>query len=161
MDTRIYRYNFSDTFANQLYKFSKIHQYDDRKSFKDAWNLWTDENSRYIEDETCRLKRLGYKSDITDKMFKSARYYFRKKDTTKKEPVERKTYVSIDKTLLEIMDKHILENITMKPSVAYEDFVEKNAEILQEKMNAMQNINDPSQKVKKTYKNRYFVAINK
>jgi len=33
---KIYRYKFSDEFIEELYKFSKIHQYDHRKDFKEA-----------------------------------------------------------------------------------------------------------------------------
>ena len=33
----IFRYKFNDMFAEQLYEFSKIHQYDDRATFKEAW----------------------------------------------------------------------------------------------------------------------------
>ena len=35
--TVIYRFKFTEQFMEELYKFSKIHQYDDRKDFKEAW----------------------------------------------------------------------------------------------------------------------------
>lgn len=75
----IYRFKFTENFMTELYKFSKIHQYDDRKDFKEAWKIWTEENDDIIELEMCRMLRLGYNGDVLDKMFKSARYYFRKK----------------------------------------------------------------------------------
>jgi len=80
----IFRFKFSDCFVNELYKFSKIHQYDHRKDFKSAWDTWLEENEELVNEETQRLSRLGYDGDAEDKMFKSARYYFRKKSTEKK-----------------------------------------------------------------------------
>jgi len=42
-DVNIFRYKFSDDFIQPLYQFSKIHQYDHRKDFKEAWNIWIEE----------------------------------------------------------------------------------------------------------------------
>ena len=85
----IYRYKFEEQFMIELYNFSKIHQYDDRKEFKSAWNVWTEENTELIEHETRRLTNLNYDGDVKDKMFRSARYYFRKKSPEKN--LENKT----------------------------------------------------------------------
>jgi hypothetical protein len=93
----IYRYKFTDDFTKELYKFSKIHQYDHRKDFKDAWQIWTEENENLVDSEVRRLANLGYDGDILDKMFKSARYYFRKKDTSRKEPQKRRVYIGVQK----------------------------------------------------------------
>ena len=81
----IYRYKFSNDFTEGLFTFAKIHQYDDRKTFKEAWTKWTEENDIIITNEIRRLKDNGYEGNILDKMFKSARYYFRKKPNQKKE----------------------------------------------------------------------------
>jgi hypothetical protein len=72
----IFRYKFTQEFMDQLYQFSKIHQYDDRKSFKEAWLQWVIDNEELVGSEVTRLADLGYKGDIIDKMFKSGRYYF-------------------------------------------------------------------------------------
>jgi hypothetical protein len=73
-DVNIFRYKFTDDFTSEMFKFSKIHQYDHRKDFKEAWNIWVEENENIIADEVRRLENLGYEGDILDKMFKSARY---------------------------------------------------------------------------------------
>ena len=83
-DVNIFRYKFCEDFTKPLYQFSKIHQYDHRKDFKEAWNIWIEENEDLVNKEVRRLTELDYKGDILDKMFKSARYYFRKKSTEKK-----------------------------------------------------------------------------
>jgi len=161
----IYRFKFTDYFMEELYKFSKIHQYDDRKDFKEAWTLWTEENNELINQEMERLNNLGYEGDILDKMFKSARYYFRKKSTEKIEPKKRRQYISVSRELLNAMDHHIEENISIKdyqPKTGYLSFCKDNEEILRESISKMfeQGINSNEliqDKIKKTYKNRYFM----
>ena len=114
----IYRYKFTDDFTNELYKFSKVHQYDHRNDFKEAWVKWSEDNSDIIINETERLLVLGYQNEdnIDDKMFKSARYYFRKKSPIKPEPKQRRQYISVDHDLLAAMDRHIANNIYNKPT---------------------------------------------
>jgi hypothetical protein len=169
LNINIYRYKFTDEFTNELFKFSKIHQYDDRKVFKDAWEIWLEENDDLVNSEYRRLKELGYDGDIFDKMFKSARYYFRKKSTEKKEPVKRRIYVGTQKDLLEAMDEHIKSNIssgTFKPSDGFDEFCKQNVSLLKEEVGilcraGMTDSDEIKSKIKKTYKNRYFLAISK
>jgi hypothetical protein len=169
MSVGIYRYKFTNHFTDELYKFSKIHQYDHRKDFKEAWETWIDENSELIDSEIRRLVELGYDGDILDKMFKSARYYFRKKSTEKKAPVKRRIYVGSQKELLEAMDQHIKSSILsgeFKPSDGFDEFCQKNVEILKEQVNQFirAGISDSIEiktKIKKTYKNRCFLIISK
>lgn len=161
----IYRFKFTEDFMTELYKFSKIHQYDDRKDFKEAWKIWTEENDDIIELEMCRMLRLGYNGDVLDKMFKSARYYFRKKGTEKKEPKQRRQYISVSKELLEAMDNHIETN-SFQPKDGFIDFCKNNEFILKESISLIfeQGSKDKDlieDKIKKTYKNRYFMITNK
>ena len=166
---KIYRYNFSDEFMDELYKFSKIHQYDHRKDFKDAWEIWLSENSHIILKETTRLTDLRYDGDIIKKMFTSARYYFRKKGTQKKAPHTRCTYIGIQKELLDAMDNHIKANIHQdwyKPSDAFTKFCKDNIDLLQKEIeilikHSIVESDDIRKKIKKTYKNRYFMIISK
>ena len=168
MEISIYRYKFTDVFIEELYKFSKIHQYDHRKDFKEAWEKWVDESAETISQEVNRLTELGYDGDVVDKMFKSARYYFRKKGTEKKEPKKRCSYVGTAKELLDAMDNHLNSNINkeFKPSNGFEDFCKENIDLLKEEVNRLiccniKDSNEIKKKIKKTYKNRYFVIINK
>ena len=151
----IYRYKFTDEFVGELYKFSKIHQYDHRKDFKEAWQLWIEENDDIVADEVRILSSSGYDGDILDKMFKSARYYFRKKSTEQKEPAKRRKYCRLAKDVLDAMDKHIASNITnddYKPSSGFESFY---SELIKDESIGLH------EKLKKTYKNRYFIFISK
>ena len=160
----IYRFKFTEDFMSELYKFSKIHQYDDRKGFKEAWQIWTLENDDIIESEMRRLLRLGYNGDVLDKMFKSARYYFRKKGTEKKEPKQRRQYISVSKELLESMDLHIHNN-SFQPKDGFCDFCKNNETLLKDAISKIfeQGTKDKDlieDKIKKTYKNRYFMIAN-
>jgi len=166
-DIAIFRYKFTQEFMDELYKFSKIHQYDERKDFKDAWEVWLEENKDMVNIETRRMYNLGYDGDIFDKMFKSARYYFRKKTEENKEPKERRKYVSVNHDLLDAMDKHIESNKSNKdyqPKNGFITFCHENEELLKSSINIMleKGMNDSNliqEKIKKTYKNRYFMMI--
>jgi hypothetical protein len=169
VNVNIFRYKFTDDFTSELFKFSKIHQYDHRKDFKEAWKTWLEENVEIVEEETRKLKKLGYQGNVEDKMFKSARYYFRKKSTEKKAPAKRRDYVSVGKLLLEAMDTHIrmlINTEDYKPSDGFDSFCNKNKDLLKEEVNTLcknglTDSNEIKNKIKKTYKNRYFLFITK
>jgi len=169
MSINIYRFKFTIDFINELFKFSKIHQYDHRKDFKEAWEVWTEENKILMDEEQRRLIELGYEGNIKDKMYKSARYYFRKKSIEKKEPIKRRNYISINKELLDSMDEFIEINIRKfnsdKPSDIFEDFCKINVDLLKESVNnlvknGLIDVNEIKNKIKKTFKNRYFLKIS-
>jgi hypothetical protein len=170
LDVSIFRFKFTDGVMEHLNQFAKIHQYDDRHAFKEAWTTWLDENDEAVADEVNRLENLGYEGDILDKMFKSARYYYRKKSTEKKAPKERRQYVSVTRELLDAMDSQIKKAIvgdsSFKPQNGFIDFCTSNREVLQEAVaklceSGITSSQDIQTKVKKTYKNRYFMIVRK
>ena len=161
---KVYRYEFSSEITNELSIFSKMHQYDDRKTFKEAWEKWYEINDQFLTNEETRMVTLGYTGDVKDKMFKSARYYFRKKSTEKKEPKQRREYISLSKELLDLMDTHIEMMImarNSKPSDGFCDFIETNHKIIEDEITILKEnlreIEKINHKIKKTYKNRYFI----
>jgi hypothetical protein len=165
----IFRFKFTEEFMEELYKFAKIHQYDHRKDFKEAWTVWLEENEDIVQEEEARLHYLRYDGDVLDKMFKSARYYFRKKSPIKVEPKQRRQYISVSHELLEAMDAHIRTNIGLadyQPKTGFVNFYEANNTLILQTFRSFcqQNIKDVEfiqTKLKKTYKNRYFMFINK
>lgn len=169
-NVNIYRYKFTNDFMEELYKFAKIHQYDHRKDFKEAWEQWVDDNQELVDNESDRLTELGYHGDVVDKMFKSARYYFRKKSTDKKEPTKRRVYIGSQKELLDAMDQHITSNVicssAFKPSDGFDEFCRTHGELVKDQIAQLirAGITETSEikdKIKKTYKNRYFLMIRK
>lgn len=164
-EQHIYRYEFNKEFMIELYNFSKIHQYDDRKEFKSAWDVWAEEHLELIEEETRRLVNLNYEGDVKDKMFRSARYYFRKKTPEKKEEAQRRKYTCVDRDIINAMDQHIDKNLSsVKPSTAFLDFCKENLDLLSEEIARLYSesitADDIKKKIKKTYKNRYFLKVN-
>ena len=165
----IFRFKFTNEFLNILYSFSKIHEYDNRNDFKNAWNSWKEDNSIIIDNEIRRLENLGYSKNIIEKMYKSARYYLRKKSTEKKEPKERKAYVGVQKELLDAMDQHILKNFDnndFSPALGFLYFCKEYIDLLKTEINILlqygiNNHNDIKEKFKKTYKNRYTLFTKK
>ena len=163
ISSQIYRFKFSKEFMEELHNFSKIHQYDERKDFKEAWKIWVEDNSEIIDEETRHLNNLNYDGDIIDKMFKSARYYFRKKGTSVVEAKKRRPYVSLQKEFLVLMDAHIAK-YNLKPSEGFDDFCNSHVDNLKEEITYLfgHDITDTKtikDKFKKTYKNRYFSKI--
>jgi len=174
----IYRFKFTQDFMEELHQFSKIHYLDNRKDFKEAWVKWSEEEEKkdLIEKEIKRLNDLGFHGDILDKMFKSARYYFRKREdnNSKKTGVvenSQRNYHCCSKYLLEIMDKQI-KNLILekdkeaKPSIAFLHFCKENKELLKEEIESLfksgfTDVKEIQNKIKKTYKNKYFSIIHK
>ena len=170
ININIYRYKFTEVFMQELYKFSKIHEYDNRKDFKEAWQIWVEEQEDIVDGEVRRLINLGYEGNVIDKMFKSARYYFRKKKIeNNKEPQKRRVYQNVQKELLEQMDEHIKININnkdYKPSEGFDRFCQENMDILKEEINNLlkngfTDSDEIKKKIKKTYKNRYFLLTSR
>ena len=177
--TTTFRHNFSDSIMKSLYGFAKMHQYDARNDYKDAWKDWTESNEVAIQEEKARLKGNGFTGDFQDKMYKSGRYYFRnKKDfgERKKESIGRKQYIALDNDLIEIMDNHIMRygygqgqgqgqgqghGQELKPAICFEEFCSRHEEVINDEEKRLFEEygvaqDDCAKKIKKTYKNRYF-----
>jgi Fe-S cluster biosynthesis and repair protein YggX len=159
----IFRFNFSEEINKELGYFAKLHKHEDRTDFKENWQKWIEENEELINEERKRLKNLGYDGDIKDKMYKSTRYYFRKKPL-RNEPIERGTRIVVSKELLEQMDEHIKNNHfnqNYTPQIAYEEFYKEHTELIDNEIHEL-NIDDnetSQNKIKKTYKNRFYVIV--
>ena len=85
---KTFRFEFSKPFIQELSRFSKVHQYDERHTYKKEWTAWKSDQAiaEIMEMERRRLEENGYAGNIEDKMFKSGRYYFRKKSATAATP---------------------------------------------------------------------------
>tara|TARA_B110000438_G_scaffold255780_1_gene262825 strand:+ start:135 stop:641 length:507 start_codon:yes stop_codon:yes gene_type:complete len=163
-----YRFKYSQQFVNEIADFARVHQYDDRHIFKEAWERWLYTNETSITNEINLLQDAGYEGDVYERMYFSARYYFRKKNVTVVAPKKRRDYISIDHDLIIIMDTHIRRVITTsnKPSIAYEQFcIEYENDINEESTRLLDlnvlNIHDINKKLKKTYKNRFYIINNR
>lgn len=156
-----YRYKFDPTFLKHLETFSTINKWCKPKDFKENFEKWTTDNQCIIREEVKRLQQLGYDGDVIKKMYTSARYYFKNKSGEKKDPKKRKKYIRLDKSILNTMDIQI-KRFDGKPSDGFTNFIENIDSYFQkvekEKINAMLKDEANLKKIKKTYKNRYFLC---
>ena len=141
---KTYRHEFSKEFMAELSRFSKVHQYDERRTYKSEWQKWTnqDDISHAMDIEKRRLQENGYIGDIDDKMFKAGRYYFRKKTSTvvaaqtittltttinnniatdppspaAPAPAQRRAYITMSKQCIQLMDQHIQRAAATAPT---------------------------------------------
>jgi len=164
----IYRFKMTPVIINDISTFSKRYQYVSQKEFKTAWDEWMKINKENIATEHMRLTQLGYIGDMEEKLYNSARYYYRNKGTTKKEPDTRRKYCSSDKELLKAMDTHIISTRLKpeySPASGFDNFVRENNLLLKNSLSQLLEKQLTSKdiylKIKKTYKNRYFRIISK
>ena len=134
----IFRFKFSSDFTDRLTPFAKLHQYDDRHTYKEAWTQWLVINDELVDMEVRRLKGLGYDGNIVDKMYKSGRYYFRNKSTNANtEAKPRRVYVSLEHDVIDAMDIHISVNYYLpcfKPSIAYDQFCMEHTKLINDEI---------------------------
>jgi hypothetical protein len=170
MSKQVFRHNFSKQFIQVLGEFSKNHREEDRKTFKSSWLQWTRQSDieLLMNHEIESLRASGFEGDVLDKMFKSTRYYFLKKIDNEKvsDKKERKSYVGLNKLVLEHMDLHIKQHVGSRPEDAYNDYCNQFTEKIKGEIQVMadetgDSIEDVYKKYKKTYKNRFYVMSSK
>ena len=163
--SQVYRYKLSPHIIAEITQFAKIHQHDDRNTYKEAWSQWCNENNRIVYAEKERLYNLGYKGSVTDKMYKAGRYYFRTKNTVNNiKPRQRRPYIYIGSNFIETMDDHIQAHMHDKDytpatglDLYYLEYQTTVNDNIQKLLQTGLSNNDISLKIKKTYKNRHFL----
>lgn len=170
--TRVLRFEFSNALTDHLTAFAKLHQYDDRKTYKEAWAEWmaNDEIATLFNADAARLKCLGYNGDVADKLYKSGRYYFREKKANansecKNDASQRsRKYVMLGRELLTAMDEHIERGLRQNdytPAKGFAEFCQLGIASYHSEVARLSEVmpsgEDVSDKLKKTYKNRYFI----
>jgi hypothetical protein len=175
------RYKFTEKIIDLLSDFAKMHQHEGSKDYKESWQNWIadPEISRELEEEKCRLIKQGMIGDVLDKLYKSSRYYYRKKiNKNEEQPKERKKYEGLTKEILHKMDAHIIREINgsidlleddklvsrFTPSKSFEMYLEENPNIIEELIPNMSTTAEERriqttcaiQRIKKTYKNRFY-----
>ena len=179
--TPIFRFNLSDEMVDALLDFSKMHQFDDRHAYANAWNEWKNAPhiSKMLADEIERLQNLDYRGSaesIENKIFKSGRYYFRNKSFVKVHPKPRGKYISVSKELICAMDEHIMRGINnngnndgqtpSSPADLFSEFCKRCVCILKIEIDRLIDLEQFSEnpaliiaKIKKTFKNRAFQIL--
>lgn len=166
---KIYRFKLSSNALGMIEKFANVHKYDESDIFRAHWDNWAKENVDIIRREKLLLEEMGYNGNLEEKMYKSARYYFKNKSGEKKSK-QRRQYIHFDKSFLADMDKHVIEvafHEKLKPATAYNNFTSQQEysnkiDIIVDEFEIMDWLEvDILNKIKKTYKNRYFIQQKK
>lgn len=176
------RYKFTHEIINLLSEFAKMHQHEGSKDYKESWQNWIAEPEirRELEEERVRLIKEGMVGDVIDRLYKSSRYYYRKKiNKNEGPPKDRKKYEGLTKEILHKMDAHIIREINgnidlleddklvsrFTPSKSFDMYLGENPSIISE---LIPTANPPTaeehriqmtcaiQRIKKTYKNRFY-----
>jgi len=160
--TPIFRFKFTPQFQEKLVAFTKIHKFDDTGIFRENWDEWLAENKASVVNETRNLENLGYRGDVKMKMYKSVRYYYKDKSEKQVKPKKRRVYISLDRDILDWIDAHIDLHKASKPAEAYLNFITSIDKELLDKtkimiMSSGLDKHQTEQKLKKTYKNRFFI----
>ena len=125
---------FSEEFSKVLHEFSKLHYEEPLKTFRESWKAWMSTNDIQTKmiREIERMKTnnfIGTDEEITQKIYTSARFYYRKKEKRAKklaseskeqqEPNEKpipksKPYIGFSKEFIQLMDNEIKDKILQK-----------------------------------------------
>tara|TARA_X000000368_G_scaffold338332_1_gene276296 strand:- start:1525 stop:2061 length:537 start_codon:yes stop_codon:yes gene_type:complete len=165
MSQTTYRFKFNKELLDSIKEFSKLHSNDNCDDFLDAFHLWKRVNNEIISLEEKRILDLGFNGNIEEKIYKSARYYFKnKKNTTYKLNKQLKTnYIPRNPVFFKMMETYINKN-PIKASLLYKEFInetdthilsEINTEIVRLKTFEL-NQTECLQKIKKMFNNAYY-----
>ena len=165
MSQTTYRFKFNKELLDSIREFSKLHSNDNCDDFLDAFHLWKRVNNEIISLEEKRILDLGFNGNIEEKIYKSARYYFKnKKNTSYKLNKQLKTnYIPRNPVFFKMMETYINKN-PIKASLLYKEFInetdtnilsEINAEIVRLKTFEL-NQTECLQKIKKMFNNAYY-----
>ena len=167
--SKTYRFKFSKGFLENLKEFTRIHKFDQPKAFKENFETWKEENDETVSREITYMRNMGYEGDVIEKMYKSARYYFKNKSNEKTKPKKRRQYIGIDIMLKDKMDEYIQEKVDnkveCKPATVYDEFMEntKHKVLLDTETTRLKSFgmsdDEVIKKFKKTFKNRYFLKF--
>ena len=166
-----FRFQFSDQFNYSMDKFAKLTSELNKSEFDIKFEEFCEKKTNEIKNEENALKNAGFNGDIKEKMYKSIRYYLKnKKEVSYK---KRRKYITIPRDMLYSMDSHIesiISKTPTKPADCYKEFIE-DEKFKTEIENCKDSIKTKSRelsdkqitddeitiKIKKTYKNRYFL----
>lgn len=174
------------TFGKELYtalnQFAQDHKDDDRKTYKELWQKWSE--SENIKEWIAAEMEKQPGQDVLDKMYKSSWYYYRKRGDAKQtedgEKSPRKEYDAFDKETLTIIETHIRAKINrsfvvneetntatsdLTPAKSFDMFCEEHKALFVEEIAATYGDDEPVSKddanaivnkFKKAYKNKFY-----
>ena len=162
--------------------FADVNRFLNKNDLKEAYENWIEDPKINLmvcaEEEILKLNQydLG-KNNITQKIFKSIKYYHIKKMTSKApsdvlkdntQKGKRKKEIVFSKELLEGVKQVLQKSKDLKPSEYYKKFVEENAEMIEREKGCLVFEDDIEGdntlfvvKLKKMMKNQYYMMFQK
>ena len=162
---RVLRFNISPEMTEKLREFHEKTKHLGKIEYKKQWSSFIEVNNHDVAQEERTLLNCGFTGNVEKKLFTSVKYYIGKKSEEKADPKERRTYIHIDKNIIEVMNDHIISNKdtdNYTPAIGYSAFCEQYEQELIIEKNRLKTVSELTDKeiefkIKKTYKNRYFI----
>tara|TARA_Y100000389_G_C17368124_1_gene467471 strand:+ start:104 stop:673 length:570 start_codon:yes stop_codon:yes gene_type:complete len=177
---KTYRFKISnDKLYEEMVLFADINRFLNRKDLKEAYEKWTEEPEISLmisaEEEMLTLNNYNLgKNNISQKIFKSIKYYHIKKIISKSPNVEqssskkekKKSEIVFSKEFLENVKQVLQNNKELKPSQYYDKFVNEFEETVKREKGRLGCINEEKvavfdKKLKKMMKNQYYMMFQK
>lgn len=170
---KTYRFKISnDDLYQEMVLFADKNRFLNKSDLKEAYENWIEDPKMNLmvcgEEELLKLNHydLG-KNTITQKIFKSIKYYHIKKMTSKVpankgKKEKRKKEIVFSKELLESVKQVLQNSPNLKPSEYYEKFVEENEEMIEREKGCLEEQETLfDAKLKKMMKNQYYMMFQK
>lgn len=157
-----FRFVYSPEIESMLRTFAKEHEEEERKQFKQSWQVFVEENKPLLEKEAERITKEGYDKDVYAKMFHTIKYYYVKKSKKQKQQEEceetgdsgkERTYNKLGKEWIGNIVHFIKDDLEMykgtkemKPEYSFNRFLEKHT----------LGCKEFELRVKKSYKTQYY-----
>jgi hypothetical protein len=132
MSQTTYRFKFNRDLLNSIKEFSKIHNEDNGDEFLEAFQDWKITNNQLIKKEEERIIDLGFKGNIEEKIYRSARYYFKNKKNNickLKQKTIKTNYIPRNNKFFTIMIEYIQQN-PIKASLLFKKFINETDETI-------------------------------
>tara|TARA_B100001287_G_C22327048_1_gene364415 strand:+ start:11 stop:571 length:561 start_codon:yes stop_codon:yes gene_type:complete len=179
---KTFRFKISNSdLYNEIVEFSRTNKYSNNEVLKQQYENWCNQDSILcmIQNEENMLRRNGYdltNNNIHNKIYKSIKYYhiknmlnessFQSNETNNKN-VTNNPKIRFSSELIHLVKQYMedcYESDEFKPSLCFNTFCDKhNEQINNEKLNYDDEITEKefNQKLKKMFKNQYFMKYKK
>ena len=186
---KTFRYKFNKDVEEKMKEFAGLHVYDSKEQLISCFSEYWEKNIDEFMMEERRLMNIGYENDVRDAMYKSIKYYHikrvRKENESVNRPERKRSNLKrrkLNPELVSKIDNNLKYELSckkdeFKPSASfdlfmkseeihriinedYNEFKKENEEILEDKTEEEKN-DLYIKRMKKLYKNRYFILTKK
>ena len=170
MEYKKHRHDFTEETSEQLLGFAKEYVNTDRKTVKQGWKQWLQDNATHVTTVEDYMTKSGYTGDIITKMYNSVRYYHMKRLRKGVQPnkITLPHTNRFSREFLKRMDQDIIDNLMTKkcendsPITLTNRFCANNREeVLAELKRILDKNGDMpdnmGSRLKKAYKARYYL----